>query len=173
MPIRGQHDWVTVRRLSHPLVRHVDDPGVVTPTVARRGLVALACVALALGLLITATGCSRGVPSVVLSTERGAPLVGIVASPAGDRAVGWSGTAQLVVVTQGSSGCPNLPTDVVADGAHHVRITTAMWSPPGTNACTSDSAPTSATVAVPAGIDPRTPLTVTVDGADLTLPPAP
>ena len=130
-------------------------------------------VALALGLLTVVTACSKGVPSEVLSTEHGAPPVGVVASPNGDRAAGWSGASRLVVVTQGSSYCPNLPTDVVADGAHHVRISTAMWSPPGANGCTSDLAPTSSTVALPTGIDASGPLTVTVDGADLTLPAAP
>jgi hypothetical protein len=112
-------------------------------------------------------------PSVVLSTSHEAPTVTLVASATGEPAAGWATGTTLVIVTRGSSGCPLLPTEVTADGAHRIRVTTSTWTPPGSNACTSDSAPTSTTIASPAGIDPHSAVTVTVDGTDLALPPAP
>lgn len=79
-------------------------------------------------------------------------------------ALGVDAGGRIVVVTWGSSSCPRLPVRVGLDGTGRLQVTTAG----ATSDCTTDLAPTTSTVAAPAGFDP-TVGTARLDGADLEL----
>ena len=135
------------------------------------GLRLTATAALSAGVLLTA--CSRGgPPEVVLATSRVVPDNAVSASATGPAAA-WAADGALELVTWWSGYCPHLPTSVEADGANRVRVKTKEWHPPGSNGCSADMSPTTSTVRVPDGVDVTRPVTVTIDGQAVTLPPAP
>ena len=127
--------------------------------------------ALSLGVLLTA--CAGGdQPEVVLSTSQEVTANAVSVSATGPAAA-WADDGALQLVTWGSGSCPKLPASVASDGADQVRVETTEWHPPGSNGCTSDPSPTTSTVRVPDGVDVTGPVTVTIDGQPVALPPAP
>lgn len=114
----------------------------------------------------TGAAATGSTPSV--RHTKGLPPSVTVSDPSGENVVGWSGAGQMYVVTYGSGSCPKLPTSVTAAAGNRLTITTA---PSSDGPCTMDYGPTTSLVDVPAGIDDRQPMHVTVDGVASTLPP--
>jgi hypothetical protein len=81
--------------------------------------------------------------------------------------VGWSGPRLMYLVTYGSGLCPKLPTSVTVAEGNRLTITTA---PASDAPCRMDFGPTTSVVDVPAAIDDKEPVEVTVDGAISTVP---
>lgn len=121
--------------------------------------------------VLLATACSQDLPDVVVSHSQGAAPNATPVSPTGPAAA-WADDRTLLVVTWGSGSCPNLPGAVTRGQYGEVRITTEEWHPPGSNGCSMDLSPTTSTVRVPDGVDVTGPVTVTIDGQAVTLPPA-
>ncbi len=97
--------------------------------------------------------------SQLASVTAGGSLDGSVA--------GWGPDGHLLILTFGSSSCPRLPPVVQLVDSHTLTITTAPLLPEGSTAaamCTADSSPTTSAVAIPAGLDPQTEVTVIFDG---------
>jgi len=145
--------------------------GAIMNVVGRVPVVAPAGLALLLGFGLC--GCYGGPPPKVVIAHVGGEVGRLTHStkPRGPLA-GWDNQGRLLIATMGSGSCPNLPTQVSASGAHAVVVKTELWQPPGTNACTGDLSPTTSTIAVPAGVDTSSPLTVTIDGVTVHLQPA-
>jgi hypothetical protein len=83
----------------------------------------------------------------------------------------WGEEGTLLVVTWGSSRCPQLPSTVDLDDAHTVVVRTEPYLPGGP--CTRDMVPTTAVVAVPDGLDVTSPVVVRLDGVETALEPRP
>lgn len=119
------------------------------------------------------TACSGSGPKLareLVTYSKGLPPA-ITSRPAQPTApiVGWASAGRIYIVTMGSSTCPNLPVTVRPDGPHRLIIKTKLHAP--ARACTADLGPTTSTVALPASIDPSTPLRVEIDGHIMTLNP--
>lgn len=119
------------------------------------------------------------VPRAVLSYRTGLPdsvvdgTVGAAADEGGGLVSGgpmavWGDDGELLVVTWGSSRCPQLPVSVEVESGVLV-VTTAMYLPGGP--CTRDMVPTTSVVAVPDGVDPSGPVLVSLDGVQSQLDP--
>ena len=83
----------------------------------------------------------------------------------------WGDEGTLLVVTWGSSRCPQLPAAVDLADAHTVLVRTELYLPGGP--CTRDMVPTTAVVAVPDGLDDASPVLVRVDDVETALEPRP
>lgn len=83
----------------------------------------------------------------------------------------WGDPGNLLVVTYGSSRCPQLPVSVDLEGPHTVLVRTEMYLPGGP--CTRDRVPTTAVVAVPDGLDESATVVVRVDDVVTELGPRP
>src|ERR1039457_3430563 len=117
---------------------------------------------MALMLIVGACG-SQSSPPWLLRHSLGLPS-GVKAGPP-DQVV-WVGVGRMAVVTWGSSGCPLLPDrlDVVGGNALTVTVKADI---PGMGACTTDAAPTTSVIEVPAALDLSAQVTVTIiDGID-------
>jgi hypothetical protein len=79
----------------------------------------------------------------------------------------WGDQGTLLVVTWGSSRCPQLPVTVDLEDAHTVLVRTELYLPGGP--CTRDMVPTTAVVAVPDGLDHTSPVVVRVDDVETEL----
>lgn len=109
-------------------------------------------------------------PPIVLSHATGLPD-GAEPPQGQQRYAAWGEPGTLLVVTWGSSRCPQLPSTVEAPDAHTVVVRTEPYFPGGP--CTRDMVPTTAVVAEPDGLDGSSPVTVTVDDAETQLEPRP
>jgi hypothetical protein len=82
----------------------------------------------------------------------------------------------MAVVTWGSSGCPLLPDRLDEVGGNALTVTVKA-DIPGMGACTTDAAPTTSVIEVPAALDLSAQVTVTIidgiDGATVSLAPRP
>jgi len=107
-------------------------------------------------------------PSVVLSHTTGLPE-GAEPPPEQRPYAAWGDRGTLLVVTWGSSRCPQLPVSVELDEPHTVAIRTDLYLPGGP--CTRDFVPTTAVVAVPDGLDETSPVTVLLDDVESELSP--
>ena len=83
----------------------------------------------------------------------------------------WDDEGTLLVVTWGSSRCPQLPAAVDLADAHTVLVRTELYLPGGP--CTRDMVPTTAVVAVPDGLDDASPVLIRVDEVETALEPRP
>lgn len=81
----------------------------------------------------------------------------------------WGDEGTLLVVTWGSSRCPQLPVSVELDGPHTIAVRTDLYLPGGP--CTRDFVPTTAVVATPEGLDGTAAVTVRVDEVETKLAP--
>jgi hypothetical protein len=131
--------------------------------------------ALGTALALAAIGCSSRwsqLPEIVLSTSWGAPAGAVEATGFSDGPlVMWSADELLLVTVWGSRSCPQVPETVSVTDAHHLAITTTHFAD-ASGDCTADLSPTTSTIAVPKGLDPQSPVTVTVDGSVVVVPPA-
>ena len=105
-------------------------------------------------------------PSVVVSHATGLPDG--AEPPEGQQPYAvWGDEGTLLVVTWGSSRCPQLPVAVDLADAHTVVVRTELYLPGGP--CTRDMVPTTAVVAVPDGLDESAPVLVRVDDEETEL----
>jgi hypothetical protein len=81
----------------------------------------------------------------------------------------WGDEGTFLVVTWGSSRCPQLPATVDLEDAHTVLVRTELYLPGGP--CTRDMVPTTAVVAVPDGLDETASVLVRVDDVETDLGP--
>jgi len=86
--------------------------------------------------------------------------------------VAREGTDKVYVTTWGSGSCPELPTQVRAEGPHRLVVKTRQHLPKGATVCTADLGPTTSTIQLPSKIDIAAPITVEVNGTVLTLDPS-
>lgn len=103
--------------------------------------------------------------------ESGSPDVGAPPEQtvdAGPYAV-WGDPGELLVVTWGSSRCPQLPATVEVATPTAVAITTTLYLPGGP--CTRDYVPTTSVLAAPEGLDETQTGEVTIDGSTTALDP--
>ncbi len=109
----------------------------------------LAVVAVVVGVAVLVALLVRSSGEVVLHTYRGLPA-GVEADLTGAEP-GWllaPESGRIAVYAAGSSSCPWLPQDVVAEGD---RVTITLGT--GTGECTADLTWTTSVVAVPDGVD--------------------
>lgn len=109
-------------------------------------------------------------PPVVVSHATGLPH-GAEPPEGQQRYAAWGDEGTLLVVTFGSSRCPQLPATVELEDAHTVVVRTELYLPGGP--CTRDMVPTTAVVAVPDGLDESAPVLVRVDDVETELEPRP
>lgn len=132
-------------------------------------------VVLASAVVLVLAGCSHDDPPAAtvshhLGMAPGLTTNGQLGSTTA-AAAGWGDPGQLLIMTEGSSGCPALPDVVTAPDTHTVVVTTRVWVPPPNDACSADLAPTTATVAIPSTIDDAAPVTVRIDSTEVHLAP--
>lgn len=81
----------------------------------------------------------------------------------------WGEAGTLLVVTWGSSRCPQLPISVEVSDAHTVIIRTELYRPGGP--CPRDFVPTTGIVAIPDGLERTATVRVRVDDVETVLAP--
>lgn len=115
---------------------------------------------------------SHGAGAIPLPTAQEAALT--AGGTFDGSAAAWGPDGQILVMTFGSSSCPRLPTVVELVDSHTLKISTAALLPPAdpgvAAACTADAAPTTSAVAIPAGLDVASAVTVVFDGVPQVLP---
>jgi hypothetical protein len=80
------------------------------------------------------------------------------------------GGTEFAVVTSGSSSCPVVSTGIRALGPNHVAIDAVdIYDDPRSLSCTDDLAPMTHVFDVPADLDRRKPLTISILGQDRRL----
>jgi hypothetical protein len=106
-------------------------------------------------------------PPVVVSHATGLP--GGAEPPQGQRPYAtWGEDGTILVVTWGSSRCPQLPVSVELDDPHTVVVRTDVYLPGGP--CTRDMVPTTAVVSAPDGLDDTAAVRILVDDVESRLP---
>ena len=80
----------------------------------------------------------------------------------------WGEEGTLLVVTWGTSRCPQLPVSVKVSDPQTVMIGTELYRPGGP--CARDFVPTTAVVAIPEGVDRSATVRVRVDDVETELP---
>lgn len=113
-------------------------------------------------------------PTVVIGYQLGLPAQVERAKPeeSGDEQPGQQAHAyairgeggELLVVTYGSSRCPQLPASVQWTGPETLTMTTRMYRPCGP--CTRDFVPTTSVVRLPDGVDFDAVRRVVIDGQE-------
>jgi hypothetical protein len=108
------------------------------------------CLPLVATWAIAACGSTITAPSWFVSTYSGAPS-GVTINGGSPVAV-WAAADQMAVVVWWSSSCPKLPTTLQAFG-NTLTVTLSSGTGPGGVPCTTDLAPTTTVIRIPASVD--------------------
>jgi hypothetical protein len=79
----------------------------------------------------------------------------------------------MAVVTWGSTGCPDLPTQLAAPATNRLTVTAKPYDPSGAS-CVTDLGPTTSVIRIPSTVSSTEDVTVTIIdayGATVSLPP--
>lgn len=114
-------------------------------------------------LAVAACG-TQPLPSWLVRYTLGAPPGMTTTTPPRDAAV-WTAAGRMEVVTWGSSGCPGLPTRLDVPASNVLTVTVKIYDPSNAS-CPADLAPTTSVINVPAKLNGREEVTVSIlDGA--------
>ncbi len=107
--------------------------------------------------MLVACGSTTTAPSWFVSTYSGAPSS--VTLTDGSPVAVWAAADQLAVVVWWSSSCPKLPVARRVAG-NTLTLTLSSGTGPNGEPCTTDLAPTTTVIRVPASIDQTRPVSV-------------
>ncbi len=123
-----------------------------------------------LGCIVAGCG-APPLPSWLVRYYNGIPPAASAGKPRDDAL--WTTSGEMAVITWGSTGCPDLPTQLAVPASNRLTVTAKPYDPSGA-ACIADDGPTTSVIKVPSALSSTEDVTVTIVddyGATVSLPP--